>query len=372
MPPFESRASTEVTPPELRRILHIDMDAFYASVEQRDHPELRGKPIAVGGNPGGRGVVAAASYEARAFGVRSAMSSHQAVRLCPHIQFVHPRFETYKAVSQQVFSIFRSVTPHVEGLSLDEAFLDVTHHLGEHESATALAQHIRRQIKEEVGITASAGVAPLKFVAKIASGYKKPDGLTVVAPSKVLDFLHPQPVRKLWGVGPKGTEKLEARGLHTIGDVARQDPLAMHAAFGTWGDHIWRMANGIDPRRVHAHRARKSRSAERTFAEDIADLPTLECHVERLAERVGRGLERAGEDGETIVLKVRYADFHTITRSRTLREPTRSPEVLAHVACRLLRERSRAGRVPVRLLGVGVRITAQQGRPRQVPLPFAM
>lgn len=356
--------------PVVRRILHVDMDAFFASVEQRDHPELRGRPVAVGGSPGGRGVVAAASYEARAFGVRSAMSAGKAARLCPTLQFVRPRFEVYKAVSQAVFTIFRSITPHVEGLSLDEAFLDVTDHLAEHGTARAVAEHIRTRIREEVGLTASAGVAPLKFVAKIASGYRKPDGLTVVAPSRVREFLHPLPVGKIWGVGPKSSVRLHAHGLHTIGDIARQDPLAMLEAFGGWGEQIWRMSQGIDPRRVRAHRSRRSRSAERTFADDISDLPTLESHVERLAERVGSGLRKAGEEGDTVVLKVRYADFTTITRSRMLRAPTHAPDVLAQVARRLLRERSAAGRRPVRLLGVGVRVRSAPPPTRQLRLPF--
>ena len=354
----------------VRRILHVDMDAFFASVEQRDHPELRGRPIAVGGTPGGRGVVAAASYEARTFGVRSAMSAGKALRLCPDLTFVRPRFEAYKAASAEVFSIFRSITPLVEGLSLDEAFLDVTDHLDDHGTARATAQHIRTRIREELGLTASAGVAPLKFVAKIASGYRKPDGLTVVAPTRVMEFLTPLPVGKLWGVGPKGQARLHQHGLRSIGDIARQDPLALQEAFGSWGEHIWRMANGIDPRRVRARRPRRSRSAENTFADDIDDLPTLESHVDRLADRVGRGLSRAQEDGGTVVLKVRYADFTTITRSRTLPQPTRSPEVLAQVARRLLRDKTRAGSRPVRLLGVGVRVRRAPPPSKQLRLPF--
>lgn len=356
--------------PVVRRILHVDMDAFFASVEQRDNPELRGRPIVVGGSPEGRGVVAAASYEARRYGIRSAMSAAKAVRLCPPLGFVRPRFSVYKAVSHTVFTIFRSITPHVEGLSLDEAFLDVTDHLDGFGTARAVAEHIRTRIREEVGLTASAGVAPLKFVAKIASGYRKPDGLTVVPPPRVREFLHPLPVGKIWGVGPKGQARLEAQGLHTIGDIARQDPLAMQEVFGSWGEQIWRMSNGIDRRRVQAHRTRRSRSAENTFATDIDDLPTLESHLDRLADRVGRGLEKAGEEGDTVVLKVRYADFTTITRSRTLRRPTQSPDVLARVARRLLREKTVAGTRPVRLLGVGVRVKKPPPPTKQLALPF--
>jgi len=354
----------------IRRIIHVDMDAFFASVEQRDRPELRGHPIAVGGAPGGRGVVAAASYEARRYGVRSAMPANKALRLCPHIQFIRPRFDAYKATSKDVFSIFRSITPHVEGLSLDEAFLDVTDQLQEHGTARAMAHHIRARIHDEIGITASAGVAPIKFVAKIASGYRKPDGLTVVPPSRVHEFLTPLPVAKLWGVGPKGQARLHQEDLYTIGDVARQDQITMLRTFGGWGERVWRMANGIDPRRVQARTSRKSRSAENTFAEDIADLSTLESHLDRLADRVGQGLHGADEDGETVVLKVRYADFTTITRSRTLTRPTRSSELLASVARGLLRNRTHAGSRPIRLLGVGVRVIGKQPPRRQLLLPF--
>jgi len=357
--------------PTIRRILHVDMDAFFASVEQRDNPELRGKPVIVGGRPGGRGVVAAASYEARKFGVRSAMPSGQAARLCPNAIFVRSRFEAYKEASRAVFTIFRSITPHVEGLSLDEGFLDVTDHLEGFGTGRAVAKHIRRRIREEVGLTASAGVAPLKFVAKIASAHRKPDGLTVVAPERVRAFLEPLPVRKLWGVGPKTAARLHAHGLHTIGDVARQDPSAMMTTFGRQGDHIWRMSQGIDPRGVRAHRDRKSRSAERTFATDIDDIHLLGEHLDRLAERVGAGLQRCGEAGRTIVLKVRYDDFSTVTRSATLHEPTADATVLATVGSRLLYDRTAAGKRPVRLLGLGVRVEGERrGVGRQLHLPF--
>jgi len=362
--------SPKPVPAEVRRILHVDMDAFFASVEQRDRVELRDRPIAVGGTPDGRGVVAAASYEARAFGVRSAMSARKALRLCPSLQLVQPRFDAYRAASSAVFDIFRSITPQVEGLSLDEAFLDVTDHLSPFSTATEVAQHIRRRIRQEVGLTASAGVAPLKFVAKIASGYRKPDGITVVPPARVLAFLHPLSVRCLFGVGPKSAARLEARGLHTVGQIADQEPHEMHAEFGSMGERAWRMAHGIDPRPVQPHRVRRSRSAECTFADDIADLAVLESHLERLAERVGTGLKSAGETGDTVILKVRYANFHTISRSRRLAEPTHTPATLAQIARRLLRDRSHAGQVPVRLLGLGVRVRPQQPPSRQLHLPF--
>jgi len=367
----EDNHSVSPEEPAVRRILHIDMDAFFASVEQRDNPELRGRPVIVGGRPGGRGVVAAASYEARKFGVRSAMPSGKAARLCPDAIFVRGRFDAYREASKAVFTIFRSITPHVEGLSLDEGFLDVTDHLDGFGTGKAVAQHIRLRIREEVGLTASAGVAPLKFVAKIASAHRKPDGLTVVAPERVRAFLEPLPVEKLWGVGPKTAARLHTHGLHTIGDIARQDPTAMSATFGSHGDQIWRMSHGIDPRRVRARRDRKSRSAERTFAEDIDDIHLLDDHIDRLAERVGSGLKGSGEAGRTVVLKVRYDDFTTVTRSATLREPTDDATVLATVGSRLLRDRTAAGDRPVRLLGLGVRVDHERrSSARQLHLPF--
>ncbi len=354
----------------IRRILHVDMDAFFASVEQMDDPFLRGRAVVVGGAPTGRGVVAAASYEARAFGIRSAMPASQALRRCPDLLFVRPRFARYKEISARVFQIFREITPLVEGLSIDEAFLDVSEHLGTFDSATNVARHIRARIREEIGLTASAGVAPLKFVAKIASGYRKPDGLTVVAPQHLRRFLDPLPVGKIWGVGPHTNEKLAQMGLHTIGDVAKQDRYAMVAALGRTGDHVWRLSQGQDSRPVHTQRDRRGRSAERTFETDILSRSVLEEHLARLVDRVVHGLVSAREKARTVVVKIRYNDFTTVTRSETLSEPTNDAELVYLLAHQLLVERTEVGARPVRLLGLGVRIFEASEVGRQLALPF--
>ncbi len=353
----------------MRKILHVDMDAFYASVEQRDDPTLKGRPVAVGG-AGGRGVVAAASYEARAFGVRSAMPGREALRRCPDLVFVKPDFSKYKAASEQVFAIFREVTPLVEGLSLDEAYLDVTENAWGEPSATRIAARIKARIKQQIGITASAGVATSKSVAKIASGLRKPDGLTVVPPDKVRAFLQPLPVEKLWGVGPVTARRLHDLDLHTIGDLASTPEAAMVAALGNQGEWLWRLANGRDERRVTPYRERKSRSAERTFAEDIRDLAELDRVLDEQADRVCGGLARAGQAGRTVHLKVRYDDFTTITRAHTLPAPTTDPDLVGATARRLLRATD-AGTRPVRLVGVGVSGFDEDPAARQLRLPFA-
>src|SRR5215471_3388885 len=256
----------------IRRILHVDMDAFYASVEQRDNPALRGKPLAVGGQPNRRGVVAAASYEARAFGVHSAMSMAQAVRLCPALTIVRPDFTRYKAASQTVFSIFREVTPLVEPLSLDEAYLDVTENAWHEPLATPVARRLKERIRAETGLTASAGVAPNKFLAKIASGWKKPDGLTVISPERLEQFLQKLPVDALWGVGPVTARKLRARGIERLVDV-RGVPLAdLRSTVGTLAEWLQQLAQGIDDRPVVANRSTKSCGSERTYDTDITDL----------------------------------------------------------------------------------------------------
>jgi len=336
------------------------MDAFYASVEQRDDPHLRGRPVVVGGSPKGRGVVAAASYEARRFGVRSAMPAAQALRRCPALIFVKPDFERYKAVSQQVFGIFRRYTEQLEPLSIDEAFLDVSHHV----SATWVAKAIRAEIHQEVGLTASAGAAPSKMVAKIASGFNKPDGLTVVAPRQVRGFLDPLPVDRIWGVGPVTAARLRDKGFETLGQLAAlEDPEALRV-LGRHGPSLARLARGEDARPVRAHRRRKSRSAERTFEEDLLDREALDASLVAQAEQVCRGLERAGERGRTITIKLRYADFTTLTRSITLHAPTADPALVLRLARQLL-ARTEAGHRPVRLLGVGL---GQLEKPRQLSL----
>lgn len=337
----------------VRKILHLDMDAFYASVEQRDHPHLRGRPVAVGGSPDGRGVVCAASYEARPFGVRSALSSSKAARLCPGLVFVKPRFDAYRAVSREVFAELRAVTPLVEPLSIDEAFLDVTENALGEGSATRVAQHLRTRIRERVGLTASVGVSHLKFVAKIASDVNKPDGLTIVPPDGVLGFLHPLPVSRLWGVGPVATQRLHDAGFVTIKDVAEADAATLVAVLGTHGRALHRMAHGDWHRPVVPNRRRRSVSAERTLSEDLSDPAVMHEILAEQSERVADGVARRRQVARTVSLKVRFSDFQTVTRSRTLARPTADSLLVAHTASLLLQALDLSGR-SVRLLGVGL------------------
>jgi DNA polymerase-4 len=341
--------SPVVTP---RRILHLDMDAFYASVEQRDDPSLRGKPVAVGGDPKGRGVVAAASYEARKFGVRSAIPMARAVRLCPHLAIVRPDFKRYSAVSKQIFDLYRAVTPLVEPLSLDEAYLDVTENAWNEPLGVNVARRLKKDVHDATSLTVSAGVAPNKFLAKIASGWKKPDGLTVIAPVRIERFLEKLPVDALWGVGPKTAEKLLALGCARLVDVRRIPADALRRAVGSWADSLVRLARGEDDRPVVPNRPAKSCSTEDTFAEDLTDPAAMRATVESMARHDAAWLKRRGLLARTVVLKVRYGDFTTITRSDT-RRPTRDADELADRAAALL-GRTEAATRPVRLLGVGV------------------
>ncbi len=336
----------------MRRIVHIDMDAFYASVEQRDDPGLRGKPLAVGGPPNRRGVVAAASYEARAFGVRSAMPMANAVKLCPSLVIVPPDFARYKAASATIFSIYREVTPLVEPLSLDEAYLDVTENAWNEPLATQVARRLKLTIRDVTGLTASAGVAPNKFLAKIASGWKKPDGLTVIAPDRVEPFLQQLPVDALWGVGPVTAKKLRAHGINRLVDVRATAEGVLRDAVGGMADWLRQLANGIDERPVIAHHEPKSSGTENTYPEDLTDLDTIRGEVREMAWHAVEWLERRQLLARTVTLKVRYSDFTTITRSHTA-EATRSAPELRDRALMLL-EKTRAGQRPVRLLGVSV------------------
>src|SRR5579872_1097531 len=263
----------------MRRILHIDMDAFYASVEQRDNPSLKGKPVAVGGSPTRRGVVAAASYEARAFGVHSAMAMAYAVRLCPSLVIVRPDFQKYRAASNTVFTIFREVTPLVEPLSLDEAYLDVTENAWGETFGTAVAKRLKERIRAETGLTASAGVAPNKFLAKIASGWKKPDGLTVISPERVEPFLQQLPVGALWGVGPVTEKKLRERGIERLVDVRAAEPQLLRDTVGSLADWLRQLANGVDERPVVPDRETKSSGSETTYAQDLTDLGAIREEV---------------------------------------------------------------------------------------------
>src|SRR5436309_2440873 len=286
-----------------RRILHIDMDAFYASVEQRDDPALRGKPLVVGGQPNRRGVVAAASYEARQFGVRSAMAMAKAVRLCPSLIIVPPDFSRYKAASTAVFAIFREVTPLVEPLSLDEAYLDVTENAWGEALGTAVAKRLKERIRADTGLTASAGVAPNKFLAKIASGWKKPDGLTVISPERVEPFLQQLPVDALWGVGPVTAKKLRARGIERLVDVRTIEPEKLRDSVGSLADWLIQLAHGIDDRPVEPNREVKSSGSENTYPEDLTDLATIRQEVAEMASHAISWLARRELFARTVTLK---------------------------------------------------------------------
>jgi DNA polymerase IV len=353
----------------MRRILHIDMDAFYASVEQRDDPSLRGKPLVVGGQPDRRGVVAAASYEARAFGVHSAMSMARAVRLCPALVIVPPDFARYKAASTAVFSIFREVTPLVEPLSLDEAYLDVTKNAWGETLATPIARRLKDRIRSETRLTASAGVAPNKFLAKIASGWKKPDGLTVISPERVEPFLHQLPVDALWGVGPVTARKLRARGIARLVDVRTTDAQVLRDAVGNLADWLRQLAHGIDDRPVVADRAAKSSGSETTYPADLIDLETIRVEISEMGEHAVAWLARHQLLARTVTVKVRYADFVTVTRSHTAAPTRDTPAVIAR-ALQLL-AKTEAGRRAVRLLGVSVHNFSEEsgsvGRPDRLP-----
>ena len=329
------------------------MDAFYASVEQRDNPSLRGKPVAVGGDPTVRGVVAAASYEARKFGVRSAIPMSRAVRLCPSLVIVRPDFHKYRTVSQQVFAIFKEVTPLVEGLSLDEAYLDVTENCWNEPLGVNVARRIKERIKDVTQLTASAGVAPNKFLAKIASGWKKPDGLTVVAPERIEKFLHELPVDALWGVGPVTAARLRERGIEKLTDVRARSVEELTDIVGMHAEWLHDLAHGRDDRAVEPNRPAKSAGSEETYATDIASLEEVQREIDQLARGVADWLGKKGKTARTVTIKVRYSDFTTITRSHSAPEATADPDNIAARAIKLL-DKTEAGHRPVRLLGVSV------------------
>ena len=347
-----------VLPPG-RKILHVDMDAFYASVEVRDDPRLRGRPVAVGGSAR-RGVVLAASYEARPFGVRSAMPMARALRLCPGLVVVPPHFDRYVEASEQVFKIFHEFTPEVEGLSLDEAFLDVTRSIALFGSAEEQAAKIKARIRERLRLTASVGIAEVKFAAKVASDLRKPDGLVVVPEGGVREFLAPLPVSRLWGVGPKTEKVVLALGLRTIGDVARSDDAWLERELGSLGPWLSALARGIDPRPVEADREAKSIGSEETFEDDLEG-EDLHPFLHGQALRVAARLRRAGVRARAIHLKVKSATFRITTRQRTLPEPTDDGATIYAVVRELLTQVP-AG--PVRLTGVHA-----SGLGAQLPLP---
>lgn len=349
----------------LPMIIHIDMDSFYASVEVREHPELAGLPVAVGGSASGRGVVAAANYEARRFGVRSAMPMATALRRCPQLVCLPVNMPLYVDVSKQIHEIFNRYTSEIEPLSLDEAFLDVRASEKLFGSAASIARQIKQAIQDECGLIASAGVAPNKFVAKIASDIDKPDGYVVVEAGHMQDFLDPLPISRIWGVGKVTEAKLHQLGFRTIHDLRVQPVESLVQRFGKWGEHIHCLANGLDKREVVPDARAKSISAETTFAEDISDEHALLANLMQLTEQVAARCRHHGFEGKTVNLKMRYHDFRTLTRSKTLAMPTKQTEQIWQTAKQLLLKQSRTQPDPVRLLGVGVSgfrgETVQQG-----------
>jgi DNA polymerase-4 len=338
----------------MRAILHVDMDAFYASVEERDRPELKGKPVIVGGT-GGRGVVAAANYVVRQYGVRSAMPMREALRRCPEAICVHPRMSRYKEVSGQVFEIFHEFTPIVEGLSLDEAFLDVTASQQLHGDPVVIATEIRRRIRATTDLTASVGIAPNKLLAKIASDLNKPDGMFRIGADNLQATLDPLPIQKLFGIGPKTLPAVHAAGIRSFGDLRAAGDELVWRVFGKHGRLMRERASGIDDRPVEAHREEQSISAEETFDTDIKDGPYLRAHLMRLADRTAARLRAHDLAAGRVTVKIRRGDFTTFTRQRSIEPPTQDTAVVSGVAQSLFDEWSATrSAAAVRLLGVGV------------------
>jgi DNA polymerase-4 len=355
----------------VRKIIHVDMDAFYASVEQRDDPSLRGKPVAVGG--GIRGVVAAASYEARPYGVRSAMPSVTAKRLCPDLIFVKPRFDAYRAVSQQIRAIFLDYTPHVEPLSLDEAYLDVTEDLKGIGIATEIARQIRARIRAETGLTASAGVSYNKFLAKLASDQNKPDGLCVVTPARGPAFVETVPVKRFHGVGPVTAAKMASLGIETGADLKARSLDFLAAHFGSSAQYYHDLARGICHRQVKADRPYKSVSAEDTFLTDLTDPDDLQAELARIGRTVWRRIEAKGLSGRTVNLKVKYSDFRIVTRARSLDRPVAGLAEFLELGAALLATLLPTGK-SIRLLGLGLSSLGEEEAispaPRELELPL--
>ncbi len=336
--------------PGLRKIIHVDMDAFFASVEQRDFPELRGKPVAVGGTSG-RGVVAAASYEARRFGVKSAMPSATARRLCPDLIFCKSRFDVYRQVSQQVRAIFRHFTSLVEPLSIDEAFLDVTQDERGIGNATRIAQLVRDKIREETRLTASAGISYNKFLAKLASDQNKPNGQFVIRPGEGAGFVAGLPIRRFYGIGPKGAEKMSGLGIETGADLAGKDIAFLREHFGSQADYLFRAARGIDLRPVRVNRPRKSLGGERTYGTDISSGAALRDALEQIIEIVWERIERANVQGRTVTLKLKYSDFQIVNRSRSLPDNIADRREFTQLSYALLEEMLPLPQ-PIRLMGL--------------------
>jgi DNA polymerase IV len=331
----------------VRKIIHIDMDAFYAAVEQRDHPQYRGKPVAVGGLPGHRGVVATASYEARQYGIHSAMSSYKALKLCPHLILLEPRFEAYREASQKIRAIFADYTALIEPLSLDEAYLDVTQNPLHRGSATEIAREIKRRIHEETGLTASAGVSYNKFLAKVASDINKPDGLFVITPQQANRFIEQLPIGRFYGIGKKTEPRLRELGIHTGGDLKALPEEAMSRLFGRSAEFYYQLVRGHDERPVETSWIRKS------FAQDLEDPQAMLAALEPLAAEVLEWMQKHETYGRTLTLKVKYANFQLITRSKTVPEPLMMLDAMMTLVALLLTQ-TEAGTKKVRLLGISV------------------
>ena len=345
-------------------ILHVDMDAFFASVEQRDRPELAGKAVIVGGNPAGRGVVSAANYEARKFGVHSAMPAATAGRKCPHAVFLPPRIGYYAQVSREIRDVFLQFTPLVEPLSLDEAFLNVSGSVGLFGSPVEIGRKIKEKIHQQTKLVASVGVAPNKFLAKVASDLEKPDGFVVVSADKVQEFLDPLPVSRLWGVGRVSNQALERLNIRTIGQLRRLPQEVLGDCFGNFGEHLWQLAHGIDDRPVVPDREAKSISHETTFEIDVRDRSVLRARLMALTEQVARRVREHDFRARTVQLKVRFADFHTITRSHTFTEPTNLTNQFWNAISRMFETDVPTDR-PIRLLGMGASSFDTSGNTQQ-------
>lgn len=357
----------------MRKIIHIDMDAFFASVEQRNHPEYRGKPLIVAGSPEKRGVVSTCSYEARVFGIHSAMPTRTAMRLCPQGIFIEGDMRTYKEVSSQVFSIFYRYTQQVEPMSIDEAFLDVTDAVSPEKSATVIASQILRDIFNTTGLTASAGVSYNKFLAKVASSLRKPSGLSVIKPSGAIPFLENLPIEKFFGIGKVTARKLRDMNIKCGKDLKALDIQTLVSHFGKAGIFYYNIVRGIDERAVETDYSRKSYGRETTLATDITDIAKIRIYIRRLSLKVAKYLERDKLSGRTITLKLKYADFNTITRSKSFQKGISDGNAIGEIACELLLKTD-AGQRPVRLIGVSVSNFPADNTPEntieQLKLPF--
>ena len=357
-------------PAQVRKIIHVDMDMFYAAVELLERPEMRDKPIVVGGSPKSRSVVTTANYVARKYGIHSAMSCAEAYRRCPECVFIKPDFPKYHKYSQIIRSVFFKFTDLVEPLSLDEAYLDVTTNKSGEPSATRIARMIKTEIFDQTGLTASAGVASSMFVAKIASDFKKPDGLTVVPPEKVLDFIRPLPVRRIPGIGPVSDAHMAKLGIRTVADLAAQTREWLEEHFGSFGQYLWQIARGIDEREVTPSWERKSLGAEETFERDLMDIHEIEDYLRDCSRSVFDQLTKDGKRARTVTLKIKYYDFRTVTRRRTFDDFIGSADEIFAVARELL-SRTDAGRIKIRLAGISLSTFSQTAKPvSAVQLPF--